>query len=274
MKLTLLLSGLIVTTTGYCAQDITIWELARNGNIDAIKRHMTTGADLDQKNMQQSGWAALHYASIYNRADAAKLLIENGANIEIKCDAGRTPLLEAAVRGQTKVAKVLIELGADVTASEKFGTSALGLAVMSGNTTMVELILKSGVNINANTDSTKKTSALTAIHIAASQPKTEIMRYLLMNGADVNAEGNHGFSPLHIAAMNGIIECVELLLTNGANVNSQVETGRNIGETPLDIVVLQNSKLTSAEIASRKEITALLRKHGGKTAEELKAAGK
>tara|TARA_B110000438_G_scaffold169735_1_gene162260 strand:- start:460 stop:609 length:150 start_codon:yes stop_codon:yes gene_type:complete len=47
-----------------------------------------------------------------------------------------------------------------------------------------------------------------------------------------------------------------------------------LGETPLDIVVLQNSKLTSPEIAARKEITTLLRKHGGKTGGELEADGK
>jgi ankyrin repeat protein len=274
MKLTLILASSVVLLTGCSAPDIPIWESVRHGDIAAIKRHLAAGTDLNEKNIQESGWAPLHYASIYNRAEITKLLIENGANIEIKCDAGRTPLLEAATRGQTRVAKVLIEQGADVKASEKSGTSALGLAVLSGNTNMVRLIFKSGVDINANVISNPNRPRFTAIHIAASQPKTEIMRYLLMNGADVNAEGNHGFRPLHIAAMNGIIECVELLLTNGANVNSQVETGRNIGETPLDIVVLQNSKLTSPEIAARKEITTLLRKHGGKTGEELKAEGK
>ena len=121
----------------------------------------------------------------------------------------------------------MIEQGTDVQASEKSGTSALGLAVLSGNTNMVRLIFKSGVDINANIISNPNRPRFTAIHIAASQPKIEIMRYLLMNGVDVNAEGNHGCSPLHITAMNGVIECVELLLTNGANVNSQVETGRN-----------------------------------------------
>ena len=80
-------------------------------------------------------------------------------------------------------------------------------------------------------------------------------------GADVNAKGEEGLTPLHYAAREGHKEITDLLLTNGADVNAKNDEGG----TPLDW----------AECCTDKKETAdLLRKHGGKTGEELKAEGK
>ena len=71
-----------------------------------------------------------------------------------------------------------------------------------------------------------------------------------------------GVTPLHLAADRGHTEVVELLITKGAEVNAQSDGGN----TPLDWAV------DSAH--SDEETADLLRKHGGKTGEELKAEGK
>jgi ankyrin repeat protein len=55
-------------------------------------------------------------------------------------------------------------------------------------------------------------------------------------------------------------EVVELLIAKGADVNAQSDGGN----TPLDWAIKQKQT----------EIADLLRKHGGKTGEELKAEGK
>ena len=55
------------------------------------------------------------------------------------------------------------------------------------------------------------------------------------------------------------------LITNGADVNAMSAIEKNVGgNTPLD----------NALIGSHHEIADLLRKHGAKMAEELKAEGK
>ena len=87
----------------------------------------------------------------------------------------------------------------------------------------------------------------------------------LASGADVNMKDDaRGKTPLHFAAGNGQKEIVESLLAAGADVNAKILTGRKKGMTPLAI----------AKMFSNKKIIALLRKHGGKTGEELKAEGK
>jgi len=78
-------------------------------------------------------------------------------------------------------------------------------------------------------------------------------------GADVNAKNNLGGTPLHEAAASGHKEIVEVLVTKGADVNANIG-----GWTPLHLAVDEGHT----------ETADLLRKHGGKTGEELKAEGK
>ena len=102
---------------------------------------------------------------------------------------------------------------------------------------------------------------LTPLNFAAMFGHTEIAELLIDKGADANAKDEKfGLTPLHNAAESGRKEIAELLISKGADVNAK-DTG---GETPLDRAI--KSKQT--------ETVDLLRKHGGKTAEELKAEGK
>ena len=83
-------------------------------------------------------------------------------------------------------------------------------------------------------------------------------------GVGVNAIGKYGRTPLHYAATRGLNKIIELLIARGADVNTKIEVGDYKGQTPLDGAIQWNHP----------ETADLLRKHGGKTAEELKAEGK
>ncbi|XP_050505213.1 ankyrin-1-like [Diabrotica virgifera virgifera] len=59
----------------------------------------------------------------------------------------------------------------------------------------------------------------TALHIAVHSKLTDIVKYLVEKGADVNAtEVSRGRSPLHYATFNNDLELVRLLTESGANV--------------------------------------------------------
>ena len=96
-----------------------------------------------------------------------------------------------------------------------------------------------------------------SIHDAARTGNIEAVKQHLADGAEVNAKSSGGRTPLHWAANRGHEEVAELLIAKGAEVNAMDVL---LGWTPLDY--------------AEGEIAALLRKHGGKTAEELKAEGK
>ena len=96
-----------------------------------------------------------------------------------------------------------------------------------------------------------------SIHAAARQGKIEAVKQHLTDGVGVNAKSERRRTPLHSAAREGHKEVIELLIAKGADVNAKDDDGA----TPLDM-------------ADDKETADLLRKHGGKTAKELKAEGK
>ena len=98
------------------------------------------------------------------------------------------------------------------------------------------------------------------IHTAAENGDLAGVQAELDKGANVNAKNQNGATPLHRAAWFGHKEIVELLIAKGADVNAQ----RDDGGTPLDWAI-EWGKTKTAD---------LLRKHGGKTTEELKAEGK
>jgi hypothetical protein len=92
-----------------------------------------------------------------------------------------------------------------------------------------------------------------SIHDAARTGNIEAVKQHLADGAEVNAKSSGGRTPLHWAANRGHEEVAELLIAKGAEVNAMDVL---LGWTPLDY--------------AEGETAALLRKHGGKTGEELK----
>ena len=143
-------------------------------------------------------------------------------------------------------------------------------AAEEGNIEAVKQHLAAGTDVNA-----KIKGGGTPLHIATHLGHKEIAELLIANGADVNAKQVDGMTPLHRAAHEGYKEIVKLLIAEGADANAKIVWGPNQGSTPLDrakkLEDYQNSPETKA---AKKEVADLLRKHGGKTGEELKAEGK
>ena len=103
-----------------------------------------------------------------------------------------------------------------------------------------------------------------SIREAVKTGNIEAVKQHLDAGADVNAKGKYGRTPLHYAATRGLKKIIELLIARGADVNTKIEVGDYKGQTPLDGAIQWN----------RTETADLLRKHGGKTGEELIAEQK
>jgi len=124
-------------------------------------------------------------------------------------------------------------------------------AAYEGNIEAVKQHLASGADVNE-----KAEDGVAPLHVAAQEGHNQVIELLIDNGADVNSKDGDEGAPLHMAAANGHKGIAELLIVKGADVNAKIVDGG----TPLDYA--------EAEIAD------LLRKHGGKTGDELKAEAK
>ena len=147
-------------------------------------------------------------------------------------------------------------------------------AALEGNIEAIKQHLAAGTDVND-----KGLFGGTPLIFAESR---EIIELLIVAGADVNYSPANGITPLANAVIRADKESAELLISSGADVNSKDREG----DTPLDTVKSSLDFLKideeigldmddiAASKAALKEITALLRKHGGKTGEQLEAEGK
>ena len=205
----------------------------------------------------------LDWAIEDNHTEIADLLRKHGAKTgeELKAELPKLEieqsLLQAIKAGNIEAVKQHLEAGTDVNASDNLGRTALHKASgWQGQREIVELLISNGADVNA-----KRSDGAIPLHYAVYYNRMENAEILLSNGADLNAKDGdqNGATPLHEAAWRSRKEIVDLLISKGADVNDK----DNEGQTPLDLAVQHKSS----------ENIKLLCKHGGKTGEELKAAG-
>ena len=85
--------------------EISIWEAARNGNIDTVRLHLTAGADANIRD--EGGWVPLHGASGSGHREIVELLLANGAKVNFPAMSGKTALDYASRAGHKETADFL-----------------------------------------------------------------------------------------------------------------------------------------------------------------------
>ncbi|MCA1818004.1 MAG: ankyrin repeat domain-containing protein [Acidobacteria bacterium] len=113
---------------------------ARSGDTDTIKRLLDAKADPNARDCNSWGWTPVINAMHKYQDDAARLLVERGADVNAraggcngrKSEDGLTPLMYAAKFDESEMVKFLLEHGADPRA-EYDGFNALSFAVAGGS---------------------------------------------------------------------------------------------------------------------------------------------
>jgi len=75
-----------------------------NGDIDKVKKMIEFGEDINKKSL---GKTPAHYAARYNQPEILDLLIENGADLDKRCDQGFTVIKYAELSKAMDALKVL-----------------------------------------------------------------------------------------------------------------------------------------------------------------------
>ena len=159
------------------------------------------------------------------KMDMLELLINSGADVNLRVDDDITPLYVAMDFSPTCVFKLLLDEGANHNLKDEYGRSMLAEAVSEGWTDIVELLLEHDVRVN-----TKDIHGQTPLHEAVWGRHKEIAKLLIAKGIDVDSTDKNGDTPLHVAALKGDKEFFDLLIAEGADINAKNKEGK----TPLD----------------------------------------
>ena len=123
---------------------------------------------------------AIRMAVAEDDVEAVERLLREGVEINaVKGEFKTSILMEAAVRGNVGVMKLLIENGADLNMTDKDGWTALMGATVQGHMESVKLLLEQGVEVNA-----KNNNGETALVMAAGMKHEEIMHALIQYCAE------------------------------------------------------------------------------------------
>uniref|UniRef100_A0A671T143 Neurogenic locus notch homolog protein 2-like n=1 Tax=Sinocyclocheilus anshuiensis TaxID=1608454 RepID=A0A671T143_9TELE len=161
----------------------------------------------------RTGETALHLAARYARADAAKRLLDAGADANAQDNTGRTPLHAAVAADAQGVFQILIRNRAtDLDARMYDGSTALILAARLAVEGMVEELITCHADVNAVDEIGKS-----ALHWAAAVNNVEATVALLKNGANKDMQDLKEETPLFLAAREGSCEAVKVLLAHFAN---------------------------------------------------------
>lgn len=144
----------------------------------------------------------------------AECLITSGANVNKIDNCGDSPIRVATLTGKKQLVKYFLNASAKIEQLDKFGRTPLFTAVQmvtflgKGKLEMVKFLLSKGANPNL-----KDNFKFTPLHFACYGPSSDLVKLLIVAGADINATTiDKKLTPLHLACSNGIVDSVKLLL--------------------------------------------------------------
>lgn len=103
------------------------------------------------------GFTALHLAAFFSRQDAARALVDCGADVlaVTRNDMANQPLHAAAAGGSVAICELLVKRGADVNAKQHGGYTPLHEAAHRADVAMIDLVLAAGADRSITTDDGK-----------------------------------------------------------------------------------------------------------------------
>ncbi|KAL6914840.1 hypothetical protein FSST1_012600 [Fusarium sambucinum] len=187
----------------------------RKGSVDAARILLDHGANIEAKNA--FGQTALLSAVFRCDKDMTQFLLDHGANIEAKTDSGQTAFVIAVFRHGEDTARLLLDHGANIKAIKDDGDIVILSAIFGHeNKDTAQFLLAHGANIEAIKD-----AGQTALQLAVILNDKAMIQILLDRGADVEATDDDNQNVLIYAARDGESDIVQMLLSHGADVRSK-----------------------------------------------------
>ena len=225
-----------------------------NSYIDTAKILIENGADVNAVDIE--GWSALSYAVNNGDIEIAKLLLEN--KVKIKDElliAIKSPIVESSIN----IMKLLIDNKANINYTDENGFSPLNMAIESGDMELTKFLITNGANVNSLMQ-----DGVSLIGYAIAQNNMDLLQILIENGANVNYTNGDSWAdtPLKTASRLGLDNVVRILLTRNVDINAVDMNGNTALHTAalnsqLSVVKLLLEKNPNLDIQNKVGNTAL-----------------
>lgn len=169
------------------------------------------------------GKRPLHEASQNNNLDCVEYLLSRGVCVDSLKRADWTSLMLASVKSSLKLINALVERGASLSARNKDGWTPIHIAVRSGRIEIVSYF----ISLNENLWKTNSNNGRGILHTACIHGHYEMVQYLVKNTPiSVHLKDSCGLTPLMDAAKGGSSDIIDFLVANGANLNDADDLGK------------------------------------------------
>jgi len=222
------------------------------GSNEIIQILIQNGADMNLRN--EENMTALLWAVRNGRGEAVGLLLEKGAHLHAKDNDDKTALHLAAEMGHGNVLELLLAKGLGLHLADKIDKTALHWAAEGGHAACVELLITNGADVRSGDIDDK-----TALHWAAGQGHKAAVSALIAGGSDIDSKDRDGKTAMHWAAENGHKAAVRALIENGASLQSEDQGGRTAlhwaarmgNETVVKLLVENRVDLDTKDLGGR-----------------------
>lgn len=129
------------------------YDIARSGTLKEIEQLFEKDS-LSLNKPNESGYTVLILACYRNNMPVAKFLIEKKITLDFGSGMG-TALMAATFKGNVEAVKLLINNGANLNLTDANGQNVLMMAISVKNTEIIKLLLAAKINLEAR-DNNKK----------------------------------------------------------------------------------------------------------------------
>lgn len=158
----------------------------------------------------------------------AELLLQNGADADIKNERGQTILYgEVNKANNLEIIKLLVRYGADINAIDNYGIPVISRAVLSRDINIIRFMIDNGADIESaeSPDKGSQYNPIDLLYYPIIEGRLDIVKLLLENGAKVSLEDRPG-NVLSTTVARGNLHMAQFLIEYGIDVNARSHGGK------------------------------------------------